>query len=143
MYLLDTNVISEQRKGARAHPGVVVFFATHGNRELYVAVQSIGEIQAGIARLRRRPGGDAAIKADAYEQRLADLLANFGSHVLDFDAEAARLWGTMLSDEGKDPHTIDKKIAAIAIVNNLTVVTRDQHMARTSSHPVRVINPFC
>lgn len=54
MYLIDTNVISEHRKGPRAHPGVVKFFEATPNNALYLPAQVIGEIQAGIAKLRRQ-----------------------------------------------------------------------------------------
>jgi toxin FitB len=33
MYLIDTNVISEARKGSRAHPGVRAFLGEMGNEQ--------------------------------------------------------------------------------------------------------------
>lgn len=142
MYLIDTNVISEHRKGARAHPGVIKFFAATPNNVLYLAAQTVGEVQAGIAKLRRQNDPVASERATAYELWLMTLLAHFGSHVLKFDHEAARLWGAMLSSERKDPHTIDKQIAAIAIVNNLVMVTRDRQLACCSATAMQVLDPF-
>ena len=142
MYLIDTNVISEHRKGARAHPGVIKFFAATPNNVLYLAAQTVGEVQAGIAKLRRQNDRLATERAAAYELWLITLLANFGSHVIKFDHQAARLWGAMLSSERKDPHTIDKQIAAIAIVNNLVMVTRDRQLAFCSANAIQVLNPF-
>lgn len=47
MYLVDTNVISEARKGKKANPGVQEFFRTTDHADLYLSVQTIGEIRRG------------------------------------------------------------------------------------------------
>ena len=44
MYLIDTNVISEARKGKKANPGVQQFFQAIDADDLYLSVQTIGEI---------------------------------------------------------------------------------------------------
>lgn len=142
MYLIDTNVISEHRKGTRAHPGVLKFFEVTPNNALYLPAQVIGEIQAGIAKLRRQNDTTAGERAEVYQLWLGGLLARFGNHVLRFDYEAARLWGAMLTSERKDPHTIDKQIAAMAIVNSLVLVTRDKHIALAADPAIEVLNPF-
>ena len=54
MYLVDTDVISESRKGTRANPGVRAFFR-HASREgvpLYVSAITVGELRRGIEKLR-------------------------------------------------------------------------------------------
>lgn len=142
MYLIDTNVISEYRKGNRANPGVRRFFATTQGDAVFLAAQVIGEIQAGIAKLRREGSDQAKSRAGAYELWLDGLVAQYGDRILPFDSEAARIWGTMLTNEAKDPHTIDKQIAAIALVNSLVVVTRDKGEAFSSLPGVQVLNPF-
>jgi len=142
MYLIDTNVISEHRKGPRAHPGVVKFFEATPNNALYLPAQVIGEIQAGIAKLRRQNDTNAAEGAEIYQLWLGCLLGKFGNHVLRFDYEAASLWGAMLTSERKDPHTIDKQIAAMAIVNNLVLVTRDKQIALAANPAIEVLNSF-
>ena len=46
---------------------------------------------------------------------------SFGQRILAFDADAAQVWGHLrVPDPG---HAIDKQIAAIALVNDLTLVT--------------------
>ncbi len=142
MHLIDTNVISEYRKGARANPGVVQFFASTQGSTMFLAAQVIGEIQAGVAKLRREGSEQAKDRAGAYELWLDGLIANFGDRILEFGSEAARVWGTLLSNDKKDPHTIDKQIAAIALVNSLVVVTRDKGEAFSRIPNVRVLNPF-
>ena len=53
-YLLDTNVLSELRKGPRCNTHVAVWFAPMPNDEIYLSVLVIGEIRRGIERLRSR-----------------------------------------------------------------------------------------
>jgi predicted nucleic acid-binding protein len=142
MYLIDTNVISEFRKGKEANAGVAQFFATALDNTLFLPAQVVGEIQAGIARLRRQGSDHALAQADVYEVWVEGLIASYADRILGFDTDAARLWGTLLSTEKNDPHTIDKQIAAIALLHDLQVVTRDKGEAFSRIPKVQVLNPF-
>lgn len=42
MYLVDTNVISEARKGVKANPGVRAFWREVDPADIYIPVQTIG-----------------------------------------------------------------------------------------------------
>ena len=53
-FLVDTNVVSELRKGARANPRVAAWFAGLAEEEVYLSVLTVGEIRNGIERIRRR-----------------------------------------------------------------------------------------
>lgn len=137
MYLIDTNVVSELRKRGRADRGVVEFFdkASALGEVLYLSVISVGELRRGIELIRYR--GDA-VQAQALEAWLADLLQDFSDRVLPFDADAAQTWGRLRVPNAQ--HEIDKQIAAIAWVHDLTVVTRNtSDFAGTG---VRLLNPF-
>jgi len=61
MYLLDTDVISEIRKGDNANPGVRAFFADASREsvDLYLSVVTIGELRQGVEADRnfKRPSG--------------------------------------------------------------------------------------
>jgi toxin FitB len=58
--------------------------------------------------------------------------------VLDFGADAAQVWGWLRVPYAEN--AIDKQIAAIALVNNLTLITRNvDDFALTG---VNVLNPF-
>jgi toxin FitB len=138
-YLIDTDVISEHRKGSRCNPGVARFFREVEDASLFLPVQVIGEIRAGIAKAYRRK---EAVKAGIYERWLDDLLSHFAERVIDFDADCAQVWGALLSHEKKDPHTIDKQIAAIAIVRNMTLVTGDNGFHAIVADKVGLIDPF-
>jgi len=50
VYLVDTDVISEARKGERANPGVKAFFVkvTHDDVAVYLSVITIGELRQGV-----------------------------------------------------------------------------------------------
>ena len=137
VYLIDTNVISEARKGRSANGGVRAFFKSCGTTAelVYLSVITIGELRRGVELIRHRGDLSQALLLEAW---LATILEEYSSHVLDFGADAAQVWGRL-----RVPHAenaIDKQIAAIALVNNLTVVTRNvDDFALTG---VNILNPF-
>ena len=137
MYLIDTNVISEARKKGRANPGVTGFLhhsAAQG-RQLYLSAISVGELRRGVELIRHR--GDLP-QAALLGTWLDDVLDGYGNHILAFDADAAQVWGRL-----RVPHPereLDKQIAAIALVNSLTVVTRNT--ADFAGTGVNLHNPF-
>ena len=134
MYLVDTNVLSERRKGRSADPGVVEFFRRTKN-EIFVPVQVAGEIEAGIERLRQR--GDHP-QARILEKWYRSMLAEIADHFLVFDLDCAEVWGTLIG--ANEQNKIDKQIAAIALMHDLTVVTRNG--AHFSGTGARTLNPF-
>jgi predicted nucleic acid-binding protein len=135
MYLVDTNVISESRKGAGAHPGVRKFWRHVDESDVYVAVQTIGEIRCGIEIVRGR-GDDA--QAERLERWLEKLAKNFEDRILSFDQAAAQVWGKLMAPDRQ--HAIDRQIAAIALIHGLTVVTRNE--ADFAETGVELRNPF-
>lgn len=135
MYLLDTNVVSELRKGPRANAGVVSFFAALQPEDIYLAVQTIGELRRGVENIRGRGDADQASRLEAW---LDLVVTDHVTHILGFDLDCAQVWGRLLSPNPQ--HPIDKQIAAIGLIYNLTVVTRNTaDFARTG---VRLLNPF-
>lgn len=135
MYLVDTNVISEARKGRRANPGVIQFFRTTPATERYVAVQTIGEIRRGVENIRRRGDQVQALQLEAW---LDAVVLEYGTRILSFDVDCAQVWGRLTSPQARDP--IDKQIAAIALIYGLRIVTRNvQDFSATS---VELLNPF-
>src|SRR5882757_2739104 len=122
MYLIDTNVISEARKRAKANPGVVDFFkqVVAANEPVYLSAVSAGELRRGVELIRHRGDVEQAKRLEAW---LPIVLEQFGENILAFDADAAQVWGRLrVPDPG---HELDKQIAATALVNDLTVVTRN------------------
>jgi predicted nucleic acid-binding protein len=135
MYLLDTNVISELRKGGRANPGVAAFFATLAPEDIYLSVVSIGEIRRGLENVRGRGDREQAERLEAW---LDTVVTDFFDRILDFDLDCAQVWGKLMSPHPQ--HPIDKQISAIALVYDLTVVTRNTKDFGSSG--VRSLNPF-
>lgn len=66
MYLVDTNVTSEARKGINANPGVRHFFRSTLPVERYLPVQPIGDIRRGIDNIRRRGDHEQAVRLEAW-----------------------------------------------------------------------------
>ena len=137
MYLIDTNVISEARKQDRANPGVIEFFrhASEQNEATYLCAVTIGELRRGVELIRHR--GDVQ-QARSLEVWLAYVVGQYADNILAFDGEAAQVWGRLRVPHPE--HELDKQIAAIALVNDLTVVTRNS--ADFNGTGVRLKNPF-
>ena len=136
MYLIDTNVISEARK-ARANADVGAFFDSvdAANEPIYLSAITIGELRRGVELIRHRGDLD---QTNLLETWLTTLLSDFADRILAFDAEAAQVWGRLRVPVPSN--ALDKQIAAIALVNDLTVVTRNT--ADFDGTGVRVTNPF-
>lgn len=135
MYLVDTNVISEARKGANANPGVRQFFQQTDADELYLSAQTIGEIRRGLENIRLRGDMPQSKKLEAW---LDLLVEDYADKILSFDEECAQVWGKLMSPHPQ--HPIDKQIAAIALIHDLTVVTRNVDDFRGTG--VSINNPF-
>ncbi len=137
MFLVDTNVISETRKGRRADPGVVAFWAEAARNDspIFLASVTIGELRRGVELIRHR--GDQQ-QADLLEQWLEKVLLDYGDRFLSLDCDAAQLWGQLRVPNPQ--HAIDKQIAAIALLHDLTVVTRNT--ADFAGCGVALLNPY-
>jgi len=135
MYLVDTNVISEARKGINANQGVRKFFQATPPEELYLSVQTIGEIRRGLENIRHR--GDLP-QTKKLEKWLDLVVSDYADKILAFDEECAQVWGRLMSPHAE--HPIDKQIAAIALIHDLAVVTRNVDDFRRTG--VEIVNPF-
>lgn len=134
-YLLDTNVLSEVRKGAkRANREVWQWWVGCENDPLYVSVLTFGEIRKGIERLRSR---DAA-QASVLDRWVVATMAGFQDRILDVDAAVAERWGCLQAI--RPLPDIDALLAASALHHDLTLVTRNE--ADFEGLGVRVVNPF-
>jgi predicted nucleic acid-binding protein len=137
MYLVDTDVISEARKGDKANPGVRQFFqdAERNGIPLYLSAVTIGELRQGVESVRHR--GDEP-QACLLERWLNRVTGTFQDAILAFDEEVAEIWGRLRVPNPENP--LDKQIAATALINDLTVLTRNTaHYVPTG---VQVLNPF-
>ena len=132
--LLDTNIVSELRKGARANAKVMAWYRDVDEEDLFVSVLVLGEIRSGIERVR---SSDPA-QAQALERWLKGLEKAYAGHVLPVTSAIADRWGRL--NAINPPSVVDGLMAATALENDLTLVTRNvQDVARTG---VECLNPF-
>lgn len=137
MFLVDTDVVSEWRRGAAAHPGVQRFFhaAAERNLPLYLSVITIGEIRRGADAVRHRGDAHQARRLDEF---FAALVERYADRIVDFGFAEAVAWGRLRVPSAENP--LDKQIAATALTRGWTVVTRNAaHFERLG---VPVFNPF-
>ncbi|SRR5579883_1769714 len=131
-YLLDTNIVSELRK-PRPHGGVVAWVSRQESVQLFLSAVTLGELQAGIERVRRQD----PVKADDIEAWADQLEASY--QILPMDAPCFREWGRIM-DRKPDRLLEDAMIAATARVHQLTVATRNESDFEQLDVPV--VNPF-
>ena len=135
MFLLDTNVVSESRRGRRGNPGVVAWLASVAITDLFISALVLGELRKGIAMSRRRQDYVQAENLDAW---LRSLIHPFSERILPVDAEIADAWGEMYAI--RNVLIVDGLLAATAKVHNLTLVTRNT--SQVQGLGVDLLNPF-
>jgi predicted nucleic acid-binding protein len=137
VFLVDTDVISELRKGSKANGHVRRFFdvAAKENHGLYLSVVTIGELRRGVELLRHRNDIRQAQRLEAW---LESLVGQYADHILDFASEEAQIWGRL-----RVPHpenAIDKQIAATALIYDFKLVTGN--VRHFEGLGVALLNPF-
>jgi predicted nucleic acid-binding protein len=137
-YLVDTNVLSELRR-KQPDSQVVAWFSARSAQSLFLSVLTLGEIRKGIAAL-----GVAAIDASK-RQALSDWLEGdlptfFLGRVLSVDAAVADRWGQLQARAGRPLPAIDSLLAATALHQNLTLVTRN--VRDFADLGVNLVNPW-
>jgi len=133
-YLIDTNIISEVRKGDRCDQRVAAWWASVAEDDLWLSALVLGEIRKGVELARRRDPQ----KATMLEVWLNDVVTGFGDRVLPVDAAVAEEWGRM--NAIRPVPVIDALLAATAKANSLTFVTRNG--SDVAGLGVDVLNPF-
>lgn len=133
-WLLDTNVLSELRKGERGAAAVRRWMDAHRDDEHFTSVLVLGEIRRGIESKRQRDP-EAAARLDAWVRRIE---TDFAARILPVDADIADRWGRL---NVPDPiPAVDGLLAATALVHDLALVTRNvRDVERTG---VRLVDPF-
>jgi predicted nucleic acid-binding protein len=133
-YLVDTNVVSELRKGARADANVRAWVGSLGDGDLYLSVLVLGELRQGIEGLRPRDPASAS----RLERWLDELVRDHAERILPLDAAVADRWGRLNVPDRIS--AVDGLLAATALVHSMTLATRNvRHVKRTG---VRLFDPF-
>jgi predicted nucleic acid-binding protein len=132
--LIDTNIISEVRKGERCDPNVAAWYGTIDDGDLYLSVLILGEVRKGIERVRPR---DPA-RAHALEDWLDAVREAFAGRILPVDDAVAEEWGRM--GARRPVSTVDALLAATAKVHGMILATRNT--ADVGDLGASIVNPF-
>jgi len=116
MYLVDTNVISEARRGSRE---AVAWLRSVNPLAVHLSVITLGEIMRGVA-LKQKSDPRAA---SHLAQWLQTLRTDHADRILPITDAIALEWGRLAALRPRGD--ADGLIAATAIVHDLIVVTRN------------------
>src|SRR5262245_28285578 len=133
-WLIDTNVISEIRRGQRCDANVRRWWRGVAAENLFLSALVLGEIRRGIAKATARDPARAAT-LDAW---LADVTTAFNGRILPVDAAVALAWGRITA--GRTVPIVDSLLAATAIAHDLTLVTRN--VSDVAGLGARLLDPF-
>lgn len=121
-YLIDTCVFSEYKK-PYPNQEVLDWLDRQPNESLYVSVLTFGELEKGIIRMPE------SVRKKNLKIFLVQLIEQFGSRTLDLNIATVRRWAALMASletKGRPLPMIDSLIAATALENDLTIVTRNE-----------------
>jgi len=136
-FLLDTNIISELIK-RKPEPKVTTWIDSTDENLMYLSVLTLGEIRKGIALVR-----DAARRVVLEAWLDSDLMLRFAERILSIDRAVAGRWGRLAAAAATAKSmlpVIDGLLAATALDQNLTLVTRNTKDITVTGVPV--FNPW-
>ncbi|MGD9739436.1 MAG: type II toxin-antitoxin system VapC family toxin [Bauldia sp.] len=135
MFLLDTNVISEIQRKARADGNVTIWAGSVAVEQMFISAITVMEVLIGAEQIGRRD----AVRAEALRAWIEDqVLLRFAGRILPFDTATAQRCA-LLHVPNPRPER-DAMIAATAAVHGLTVVTRNTRDFESAG--VKVFNPW-
>ncbi len=136
-YLLDTCVISEL-VAKQPDEKVIEWIDNVKQESVYLSVITIGEIRKGIEKL-----SESNRKEIVGEWLNDELLIRFRGNILAIDIDVMLVWGELtgrLEVQGNKMPAMDSLIAAIAIHNNCSLVTRNQDDFKYAG--LTIVNPW-
>ena len=137
MFLVDTNVIAEMRRGrtGRADANVIAWADSIPAARLFLSVISVLEIEIGVLLAERR---DTAQGTALRTWLDLHVMTAFAGRILPVDTAVVRHCARLhVPDKRPDR---DALIAATAMVHRMTVVTRN--VSDFASTGVGIINPW-
>ncbi len=137
-WLIDTNVVSELRKGTRAAPGVLAWAQSVPPVACYLSRVSVAEIRFGILQVV-----DVDFRAELEAWVRDGLLPWFGDRILEVDVSVLVRWRQLVWQGQRARYTYsqpDALLAATALVHELGVVTRNAEDFERAG--VRLLNPW-
>lgn len=122
-WLIDTNVVSELRKGPRCNPSVLAWANRVPKVACYLSRVSLAEIRFGIER-----APDPAFRAELEAWLRDGVLAWFADRILEVNERVLIRWRELVLQGQKSGYTYqqpDVLLAATALEAELGVVTRN------------------
>ncbi|WP_036289725.1 type II toxin-antitoxin system VapC family toxin [Methylosinus sp. PW1] len=116
MYLVDTNVVCDARRGS---PRAIAWLRSVDPLGVHLSVLTLGEIMRGIA-LKQKSNPKAA---GHLAEWLRKLRSDHSDRILPITDQIAVEWGRIAAIRPRSD--VDGLIAATAIVHDLIVVTRN------------------
>jgi len=135
MYILDTNVISELRKGEASHPQVRGWFTGIPSSAIFMSVISFMELDMGVLSMERHDPIQGQKLRHWLDQQV---IPHFHDRIIDITLPIVKQCARF---HGPDPCSDrDALIAATARVHSMTVVTRNTKDFERTGIPL--INPW-
>jgi predicted nucleic acid-binding protein len=137
-WLIDTNVVSELRKGPRCAPGVQAWATAVPRVACYLSRLSVAKIRFGIER-----APDPAFRAELEAWMRDGLLPWFGDRILEVTEAILLRWRWLVWEGQRINYTYsqpDALLAATALDWGLGVVTRNT--ADFDRAGVQILNPW-
>jgi toxin FitB len=131
LYLVDTNVVSEARRGSREAVG---WLRSVRQDAVYLSALTLGEIMRGVA-LRQKSDPQTAARLAVW---LEQLRHDHADRILPVTDRIALEWGRIAALRSRGD--VDGLIAATAIVHDLILVTRN--VGDFEDTRVSLINPW-
>ena len=135
MYLLDTNVVSELRRGVRADARVRAWADQTPAGQFWLSAVSILELEIGVLRMERREPAQGTLLRRWLEEWV---LAGFTDRTLAVDTAVARACARLHVPDPRPDR--DALTAATALVHGLVVVTRNE--ADLAGTGAEALNPW-
>jgi predicted nucleic acid-binding protein len=120
MFVLDTNTVSELRKGAAGNPGLVAWAAAQAPHLMFLSAITILELELGILLKERKDRAQGSALRKWFNTQV---LGVFADRILAVDTAVARLCAGLHVPDPKSER--DALIASTAMVHGMTVVTRN------------------
>ena len=134
-FLLDTNVVSEARKGRKCDPNVAAWLESHNEASMFISSISMMEIRLGI-HLAQNKNPDFAARLELwYESKVKP---EFGGRIVPIDLAVAETCARL--NAARPRPFRDGLIGSSALVHGLTMVTRN--IADFSGMGLDPINPW-
>lgn len=138
MFLLDTNLISEQRKLAdgKADPNVARWTQETPAEACFISVVTVMELEIGILRVERRDSAQGRRIRSWLDEII---LPTFDKRILPIDTSVAKQSAALHVPDPRPWN--DAMIAATALVHGMAVVTRNE-ADFVNCGVVALINPW-